>query len=733
MNSEKSVRLQIKVRFSDHGETPPIDAYAFTARGRLLGRSGLKDGVATVEVPSELDGQILEVILGPSTEADQPAPTAASLKRIGGYARSLRLLLEKPVLELNIPAIIFPKWCRCFVRGRLVKRFTLPDGSLSELPVCHARVHICEIDRIRLVIEKLPDRDILRLRDDLLDKLHLVPGPVPPGPDPGPLAGTKTPSIGNRMVLSATVSAPPQLASALSSKDSMAFRTAALTTANSAAQARHQLAELSSLIAIHLCDLAYLWIYFRKDCLTTVDSDCDGRFGALIFHACADQPDVYFWVEQFQGGAWTTVYRPGIGCGTYWNYVCGTEIVLNLPRAVACEEPPYDVPPGVTLFVLPYAIANAPIWGIPPGAPSAPAGWLRPDGMIDYQTGSWLGWLYNAPFGGTLNFIHDDSYFIPSSGIKYYRYAWRRLSGTPNTGAADPTWTPISTPLARGYRMEYSDRLPTYESYPTGPVTLGTHSGLFQFKPQTPPARGTDPATVLVREWTSGNLSEVGASWNTELAAPALSADNATDDAGVFEVKIEVFDPAGNQVMPGAGSFRFLARNADGTTTRLATAAEEAGGAYVLRVHVDNNGVRVDLPQPSIGGVSASDDCGFLRYQSGDQVHVQYLAAHPNQHAVFAFGIKRGSNGVPAVSTLAPYVEVAAASAPTGSTPYVKIADYYQRDFNPAELVGTCINAAFAANLGVYGKATNGYQRLGLDDSRLIAFALAVQPPTPHP
>src|SRR6185312_7567671 len=148
------------------------------------------------------------------------------------------------------------------------------------------------------------------------------------------------------------------------------------------------------------------------------------------------------------------------------------------------------VPPGVTLFVLPYAIANAPIWGIPPGAPPAPAGWVRPDGMIDYQTGSSLGWLYNAPFGGTLNFIHDDSYFIPSSGIKYYRYAWRRRSSTANTGADDPSWTPISTPLARGYRMEYSDRLPTYESYPVGPVTLGTHSGLFEFKPQQPPARG---------------------------------------------------------------------------------------------------------------------------------------------------------------------------------------------------------------------------------------------------
>jgi hypothetical protein len=149
---------------------------------------------------------------------------------------------------------------------------------------------------------------------------------------------------------------------------------------------------------------------------------------------------------------------------------------------------------------------------------------------------------------------------------------------------------------------------------------------------------------------------------------------------------------------------------------------------------VDNNNVSAELPQPSIGGVAASDDCGFLRYQPGDLVHVQYLAAHPHDHAVFGFGITRGSNEMPSASTRAPYVEVAAASAPTSTAPYNKVADNYQRDFTPAELVGTCINAAFAARLGVYGKATNGDQRrLGPDASRLIALALAEQETEPGP
>ena len=50
---------------------------------------------------------------------------------------------------------------------------------------------------------------------------------------------------------------------------------------------------------------------------------------------------------------------------------------------------------------------------------------------------------------------------------------------------------------------------------------------------------------------------------------------------------------------------------------------------------------------------------------------------------------------------------------------------YYQRDFTPTELVGTCVNAAFAASLGVYGKATNGEVRLGYDapDTALLEVA----------
>jgi hypothetical protein len=508
----------------------------------------------------------------------------------------------------------------------------------------------------------------------------------------------------------------------------------ALRTVSSAAELRRQLVGIADLVKIYLCELHWIWRWFDVDCLWTVEADEHGRFGRFIVYRCNDQPDLYFWVEQQQSGAWVTVYHPSVACHTYWNYDCATEITINIPNAIGCDDPPYDVPPGVTLFVLPYAIGSTPIWGRPAGSPPAPTGWVRTDGLTNYVT-SGLGQLNDAPFGATLSIIQDDSYFIPSSGIKYYRYSFRRAGGSGD-------WTPIATPLGRGYRMEYSDRLPTYESYPVGPFTVGAESNLFEFKPQTPPARPTDPATVVAREWTSGNLSEAAAVWNTVGAAPGVDEADP-DEAGQFEVRVEVFSPTGVRVAPGPATFRFLALNADMVTTRLAELGVSAADpmevfddSFHFFVHVDNNGVTADLPQPSIQGVGADPNCGFLFYDPtdpADDVLIQFHADHRNDRAVFGFGIVRGSNGLPNASTppagsVPNYVEVAAAVAPLAPGPgYALAAGYYQRTFEPSELVGPCVNAAFAASLSVYGKATNGWWRIGYDAYRLIAFALAAQ------
>ena len=80
--------------------------------------------------------------------------------------------------------------------GRVIKVETL-GGVTYEKPVCHARVHICEVDRLPWIIARLPDDIIYRLRDELIWAIeHPIPIPNPPDPpfkfDPGfidPVAG----------------------------------------------------------------------------------------------------------------------------------------------------------------------------------------------------------------------------------------------------------------------------------------------------------------------------------------------------------------------------------------------------------------------------------------------------------------------------------------------------------------------------------------------------------------
>jgi hypothetical protein len=745
-DSTKKPKLQVNVKLSGEGKAPPLAAYVFSPSGQSIGSAPVEDGRALISIPQDLNGRRLALFVGPRPGDAQSAPTAASLRRLGAIERDIRWLTDSPAVDLHIPIDIIPLFCACHVRGRLIKRVALPDGTIREQAVCNARVHICEVDRLPIIIDRLPDIDIFRLRDDLLEILgRPVPPPPPPepfppvpGPQPGPFPpGPLPPGPGPdpfRSIMPA-MARPVMGATRGAISDVVERSRLTLSAATSATQLRRHLVDIADLVRIHICHLRWLWWWYRTDCLWTVETDAQGRFDAWIFYRCGtDQPDLYFWVEQWQAGAWVTVYRPSVACHTYWNFDCSHEVTINVPAAIACDDPPYDVPPGVTLFVLPYAIGSTPIWGKPAGSPPAPTGWVRTDGLTDYVTAG-LGLLHDAPFGGTLHIVHDDSYFIPAAGIKYYRYSYRRAGSSGD-------WTPITTPLGRGYRMEYSDRLPTYESYPVGPFTVGGQTGLFEFKPQTPPARVTDPATVAAREWTSGNLSEAAAVWNTVPVAPAVSEPDP-DQAGPFDVRIEVFDPAGVRVAPGPATFRFLALNADMVTTRLAEAGVSAADpmevfddAFHFTVHVDNNGVTANLPQPSVDGVGADPDCGFLFYDPtdpNDDVLVRFHADHRNDRAVFTFGIVRGSNGLANASTppggsTPNYVEVASATAALSPAPgYALSAGFYERTFEPGEMVGACVNAAFAASLSVYGKATNGWWRLGYDAYRLIAFALAAR------
>ena len=729
MTCKNENSLTVNLNLTDQTETSNLQAYVFSSGGNPLGSAPISaDKPAVINMPDNMDGRPIEVLLGPATKENEPVPTVRALKRAGAYALPGYYLLEKPKFDFNIPGIFIPVWCVCNVTGRVINRVALPDGNIDEMPVCNARVHICEVDPWYLVLPRIPDYEIYKLRDDLLEKLYPVKRPFPI-PDPGPyLKGT---SVFNALPFTSRQSRIESNSKVITdgqfADPAQQLALTALASTSNVKEIRTQLLQLDYLLYPYWCFFPYIWTYYHKDCIRTVDVDSTGHFSTTIYYDCNDKPDLYFWVEQLQDGVWTTVYKPNVACNTHWNYKCGTEVVINAPIADPCEVPGYDVPDGVTLFVLPYKIGDTRIWGTPTGTSVAPNGWLRSDGFVNYST-SGLGMLYDAPFGGTLQFHHDDSYFIPKNdsdpgpndnSIKFYRYSYRRVG---DTGA----WTAMAATQARWYRVEYNDSgIPTWHNYSISPQTVEGKHNLFEFKPRTPPVPdGIDLSRVAALEWLTGNLNDVAATWNTITTAPAMDDTNTIDNAGTFEVKIEVFNGSGQQIMPGASTFEFIALDS-ATTTRHANAGEAgeiSDGAFVFKVHIDNNNVTVDLPQPSIGDVQASDDCGFIRYDNNsDSVHVEFIATHPNDRAVFDFTIKRGSNELTTASTTGVHTEAAVTSAP----PYNDISGIYQHDFTAADLVGACVNAAFAASLNIWGKATNGSERLGIHAERLIAFALA--------
>ena len=756
---KKRNAFAVSVRFdgADPDEAPPaVTAYAFDATGRFLeataiapegkkGKAAAQIGSGKLNLRGVQSGQTLRLVIAPenAVPAGDDTPSIGRLLKSGGYERRLRIDTRAPQFEIDV---LKPQWepwflCSCVVRGRLVKRIAQPDGNTLELPICHARVYVCEVDKLPLIIRVLPDDILHRLRDDLVDIVRGKrpippipdpdPGPIPrpiPQPDPAPfadIAGNLAESQlrpGQQQTL--TTAAQPEIATL----DRQEIE--GLSILGTTSELRRRMIEISDLIWPHLCILHYLDIYFRyvKQCLGPVEVDETGRFSATLFYPCfGDKPDVYVWAEQWIDDAWKTIYKPSVRCHTHWDYHCGEEIVINVtsPCAEPCvPEDPVDPPRGITEWVMPFSVGGTKIWGSPSPAARAPNGWVRTNGMTNY------GGLQDAPFGATLGFRQSSSITIPHDGAKFYKWSWRRG----NSGA----WTPLTTPVTRRYVRQEPGALPSFPAYKLGPVK----DNCFEFKPQVVPDSEKDPADPpgTLYHWPTDNFfgDIYSAFWNTVTDVPAFDpASGDPDLSGSYQVRLEVLDKDCVTVVPGPGTFRFIVPTgfaADGVTveSRLAEPSEIIDNGFVFNLHIDNNRCGSLIDAPAIGATAVADVCGFLRYDpdANPLVTVSFSALHRNNHATFGLGMVRGA------------VAVVAAQVPGGTEVDANPAGAYSgdgngnftNDFPIGTLLGNCENAAFSTVLNVHAKATNGISRINAyDASTHRAFALAVQPPPASP
>lgn len=733
---DESQKVSFKVAFEGTPDKPiEVMAYAFDRHGALLDSAPVKEGQVQLALPPERLKTARLFIAPAPPPGSEREPTLDDMGRLQAYEPVLKLERNlRSLAVLPVPAGLWRwwYWCSCRVRGRVIKVETV-NGVTFERPVCKARVHICEVDRLWLIIQKLPDHIIYRIRDEIV-----IPRPIPePDPepwtiDPGRLgriaAGRRI--LGKTQLAAGALSRPgdevalnpqPLPPKALALQPELPSTLRAALVSSSLPVLRQALLDHVHILKIYLCHWDWLrpW-WYRCDELTTVLTDEHGRFDVNIYYPCfGDKPDLYFWVEAWIDGAWTTVYHPSIGCHTYWDFACGSEVTIRVtdPRVRGCGEDPTVVGKKVIVKLIGENISMGEILRhtTAPGISDPDEGLVK--GNAEHIAG-----LFPieadrppSPFGGVLEPRVSFGDGLGTIGITHYRWSYRRLGST-------GSWDVIEAPVFRRYYENLSD---SFKPLQIGPDPDPTISGYYCIiDPQAPGG------------------ADIEYSNKDDLASAYFATAGLTP--GKYELKLELFKKTptvmqrANLTAEGV-EVREATTPAPwpiGETINTAAAVDDRlyreGGdvfGYRLVVHVDNRRCHGTILDVVVNGNPAGV-CGFLEYGNlGDPATISFRAWHPalfdaEPHA-FAFA----DFNVYRVSTLLPEPSASGLVNGAALNSFSYSADPVQQHVTFAKnvSVGTllasevpadqtpCDRAAFAETLYVSALATNGYGRLTLD------------------
>lgn len=688
-----------------------VVAYAFSPGGRLISSAPLdKGGSAGLKVSVTDEPTGARVIIGPKLDE----PDLTELLRRGGVEAHVRLdPKELQPVEIAIGPDLWPCWFlgRCTVRGTVLKR-TIHNGEPLDLPVCGAVVEVYEVDPIWILIPRLPDDVIERIRDELLRPRIPLPDPPPdfgggivgpPAPAPAPAPGSDPAPF--RLDAQA---APHEMARALAAPGAASLTFAAQSA--SLVQLRQQLVLNPEITRLILCILRPLFV--TKTLIGTTTTDECGHFLFTYFRGCnsSDQPDLYFRVLQpLFLGIEIPIYEPTpVYCYTHWDYVCGSEVTIftSSPFAHTCAPcPPLDPGPHDNYVAVMHVgnLLTSNIFGVPQAlaATTTPAN--------RGQT------IAGQPFGSTLNpHLEFDPQLRDSLGVRYYRVTVQ----TPGGGSPRE----LSTECYRHFRHSIPGG-EVVEPYLLGPNTVNGVPNLFEIPPSVPP----------LGVWSTPNPYEdqANAKWDSTMEAPAVP-DGDPDRSGKFELKIELFDAAGAPVDTAALGIGWLVPRETSVSGAIVlhldppAAGVIDGDAFLLPLHADNNHCTAHVDAPVLNGSTAADQCGVMRYappqSSGGTVLLHYTASQRNGFATYSFTVKRGVNVVTPPTTSGP---VAGGSFSPSETVLNLLSRMPapQPPLNPP-----CTIGAFLEDLYVAATATDGWSRLsGNDASDSRAFTLAPQ------
>jgi hypothetical protein len=700
-NPTATIQVNVKLQDSPKGDKPPKSvAYAFSANGRFIAKAAVDEkGNAALTVPAAESQQEIRVVVGPEIQeketkeqqtifsqlAARNAPQ--QFLRVSSAARDLRAAFE-------ISPDIWICWLRlCWVKGTLLKRI-YSSGVPVDYPVAGVDVQIWEVDPIFYIISKLTDFQL-----DKISKYLLNPQPLPPGPDPVEFDVRSLARLG-QVEFAQPVATAQQFTTA-----SPEFESAHRVALSGNLQALRQELTAVNPAALRYLICALFPLVVTKRLVGTAVTDRCGHFEALIFPGCYDTPDLYFTASVQFFGFSISIYAPTpVSCYTYWNYQCGTEVTLYTnsifaPLGVPC--PPVDAPEN---YVLVRALGNVQLNRIY-GTSTTLAGSTNATniGQVNDLYGAGL----DSPFGGVvLPRVEFDSSLRAFNRAMYYKISYRQgTSGTFNT---------LIGPIDRKYNHYVGTDLVT-SVYPLGPKSSPDAPGtnLFEIPPGVPPAG----------DWVFPNppVDHANAQFPTaDLPSPVVGGTN-----GKYQLKLDLFDSAGNPVNIAAAGIRYFVpttTDPDGTihTADAATLGLVSGNSFIMTVHVDNRRTTGSLGTPALDG-NPADNCGVFRYGAGHAgtVSIPFTASHPDNFATYSYRLSRGATLLtpPTVSG-----QVSPATNPATITASV-LSLLTQPDGTVCDIAG------FAEDLYVSALATDGWSRQSGLDSNPPPRAFVLAPP----
>ena len=732
--AKKMVNLKVSAHLLDqqpNQELPKGMAYAFSKGSKLLASGKLdRNGIANLNLPPSREAQSVRVLVGAVIDDDEVR--LSKVMRLGGEGQMIRI--DPGVYQVNLDFHVIPSkylcWLlsRCHVPGTVMKRVEI-DGMPVDLPVCGVTVKVYEVDPIWIIIPRLPDIYIERIRDIIVEGPIPPDGPFPPDPWPpdGPFPPPPPPpvmtfdagdagfgGIASKAIAGYAAEAIPRSIASAPSELAMAAKSA------STGHLRDALIKYPDFAKLLLC--LYTPWGVTMDLVATATTDQCGHFQAAFFRGCKnpDTPDLYFKVIQHSGPFTFTLYEPSpITCFTRWNYACGTPVSLYTthPFARTCSPcPPIEPPePGLN-WVAVMHIGNLPLSRI--RGTSVDSGIQASDSTVNQglcfisptEAGN-AATFDGRPFGGMLRLhLEFDNSLREDLGVHYYQVSWRE--------GDSGDFMPLIGEVHRHYSHEPTGATtPVFEVYSLGPQLVGTTPELFEIPPAMPPM-GQWVVTDLAEDQTSAKFPT-----GHFIPEPAH---------GKYQLKIDLYTAGGNLVNIDTTNIIYVVpeqldlaadapvTTADAAALNLVTDDDGDGKkSFIMTVHVDNNDCTAAVAKAQLS-LSEANDCGVLEYDPddmGETVTMPYTAFHPNGFATYRFRLKRGITTLPFTQTgtatlPGTFSQTATVSALTG--PY------------PALGLPACPVAAFSEALHVWALATNGWSRLHAYDAfDHAAFVLA--------